>query len=44
MTMSQLIPGASCDITSLQQEAEKAEEIIKQTQEETGHLKDSMYR
>ena len=43
-TMSQLIPGASCNISSLQQEAEKAEGIIKKTQEESEHLNDSMYR
>ena len=44
MTISQLIPGASCDIPALQQEAEKVEQIIKQDVEETQHLKDSMYR
>ena len=44
LAMSQLIPGASCNIPSLQQEAEKAEEVIKEAQEESKHLKDSMYR
>ncbi|MFB5619889.1 MAG: proteasome assembly chaperone family protein [Nitrosopumilus sp.] len=44
MAMSKLIPGAVCDITSLQNEAEKAEIIIKKAQEETDHLKDFMYR
>jgi len=44
MAMSQLIPGASCDIPSLQQEAEKAEVIIKEAEEETRSLRDSMYR
>jgi len=44
MAMSQLIPGASCDISSLQQEAEKAEVAIKEAVEESKHLKDSMYR
>ena len=44
MTMSKLIPGSSCDIPSLQKEAEKAEATIKETQEESTHLKDSMYR
>ena len=44
MAMSKLIPGASCDIPSLQEEAEKAEEVIKEAQEESKHLKDSMYR
>ena len=44
MAISKLIPGASCDIPSLQKEAEKAEITIKETQEESKHLKDSMYR
>ncbi|MFQ5783067.1 MAG: proteasome assembly chaperone family protein [Nitrosopumilus sp.] len=44
IAMSQLIPGASCNIPSLQQEAEKAEGIIKKAEEESRHLKDSMYR
>ena len=44
MAMSKLIPGASCDIPSLEKEAEKAEATIKETQEESTHLKDSMYR
>ena len=44
MAMSQLIPGASCNIPSLQQEAEKAEVIIKEAEEESRYLKDSMYR
>jgi len=44
IAMSKLIPGASCDIPSLQQEAEKAEVIIKETEKESKQLKDSMYR
>jgi len=44
MAMSQLIPGASCDIPSLQKEAEKAEVVIKEAEEESRNLKDSMYR
>ncbi len=44
MAMSKLIPGASCDIPSLQKEAEKAEIMIRETQEESRHLSDSMYR
>ncbi|MFQ5497848.1 MAG: proteasome assembly chaperone family protein [Nitrosopumilus sp.] len=44
MAMSKLIPGASCNIPLLQQEAEKAEEVIKEAQEESEHLKNSMYR
>ncbi|HJJ23610.1 MAG TPA: PAC2 family protein [Nitrosopumilus sp.] len=42
--MSQLIPGASCNISSLQKEAKKAEELIKETEKESKYLKDSMYR
>ena len=41
--ISQLIPGASCDITSLQAEAEKIEQAIKKDVEETKHT-DTMYR
>ena len=44
VAMSQLIPGASCNIPSLQQEAEKAEGVIKDAEEESKHLRDSMYR
>ena len=44
VAMSQLIPGASCNIPSLQQEAEKAEVVIKDAEEESKHLRDSMYR
>ena len=44
MIMSQLIPGASCDIPDLQKRAEKIERTIKKDVEESRHLKDSMYR
>ncbi|MDH3313767.1 MAG: PAC2 family protein [Nitrosopumilus sp.] len=44
MTMSKLIPGALCNMPLLQKEVEKAEEVIKEAQEESKHLKDSMYR
>jgi uncharacterized protein len=44
MRMSQLIPGTSCDIPLLQKEAEKAEQSIKETDEESRQLKDSIYR
>jgi len=44
VAMSQLIPGASCNIPSLQQEAEKAEVVIKDAEKESKHLRDSMYR
>ncbi len=43
LAMSQLIPGASCNIPSLQQEAKKAEMVIKKAEAESRHLKDSMY-
>jgi len=44
IAISKLIPGTSCNIPILQQEAEKAEAVIKEAQEESSHLKDSMYR
>jgi len=44
MAMSKLIPGASCDISSLQKEAEKAEISIKEAQIESKHFKDTMYQ
>ena len=42
--MAKLIPGTACDIKLLQKEAEKAEVVIKETQEESEHLKESIYR
>jgi len=42
--MSQLIPGTACDIPLLHKEAEKAEQSIKETDEETRQSKDSIYR
>jgi uncharacterized protein len=42
--MSKLIPGVSCDIPVLEKQAEKAEIIMKETEKESKHLKDSMYR
>ena len=44
LAMSKLIPGASCNIQSLQKEAEKAEIVIKEAEKESKHLRDSMYR
>jgi len=44
MAMSKLIPGASCDIASLEKEAEKAETLIKEAQIGTKNLKDTMYQ
>jgi len=43
MAMTKLVPGATCDISSLQKEAEIAEQTIKETEKETSALKDSMY-
>ena len=43
MAMSKLVPGASCDIPSLQQEAEKAEQALQETEREAKRLKDDMY-
>ena len=43
MAMTKLIPGATCDISLLQKEAEKAEKIIKEAEEESVQMKDSMY-
>ena len=42
--MSQLIPGTSCDIPLLQKEAAKAEQSIKDTDEDSRQIKDSIYR
>lgn len=42
--IGRIIPGISCDISSLQLEAEKAEKEIKKTEEETRTLRRSMYR
>ena len=42
--MSQLIPGATCNIAALEKEAKKAEAIIKETDEGSRNLKDSIYR
>ena len=42
--MSKLIPGIACDMSLLQKEAEKAEVMIKETEQESRHLKDTMYR
>lgn len=44
LAISNLIPGAACDISALQKEAEIAEHALKEADEEARHLKDSMYR
>ncbi len=43
MAISKLIPGASCNLPALENEAKKAETLMKETQTEAGHLKDAMY-
>ncbi len=43
MAMSKLVPGATCDISALQKEAEKAEAIMKETTEETKRMQENMY-
>jgi uncharacterized protein len=42
--ISKLIPGVACDIKSLQKEAKTAEHELRETEEETKILRDSMYR
>lgn len=44
MAISNLIPGASCDIIALQKEAEKIEQEIKKSVEESKEFKETMYR
>lgn len=44
VAISKLIPGSSCNITSLTQEAEKAEVIMKEAQAESKNINNSMYR
>ncbi len=43
MAMSKLIPGVSCDIKALEREAQKAQDILKGAEEESRHLRDTMY-
>lgn len=43
MAMSKILPGVSCDLTMMRQQAEIAEKQIKQTEKETRVLRDSMY-
>jgi len=44
MSMSKLVPGISCDVPTLQKEAEKAEMVMKEAQSEARNLSDGMYR
>jgi uncharacterized protein len=43
MAMSKILPGVSCDLSMMRQQAEVAEKQIKQTEKETRVLRDSMY-
>ena len=43
MAMSKLVPGASCDLKSLLNEAEGIEEHLKQTEKDAGPLRDAIY-
>ena len=43
-TMSKLVPGVSCDIPALQKEAEKAEQSMKEAEQEAKNISDGMYR
>ncbi len=44
MAMAKLVPGVSCNLETLQKDAETAEKEIKETEQEARHLSDSMYR
>ena len=43
MAMSKLVPGASCDLKSLLNEAEGIEDHLKQTEKDAGPLRDAIY-
>lgn len=43
MAMSELVPGASCDLKSLLDEAEGIEQNLKQTEQDAGPLRDAIY-
>ncbi len=43
MAMSKLVPGASCDLKSLLNEAEGIEEHLKQTEQDAGPIRDAIY-
>jgi uncharacterized protein len=43
MAMSKLVPGASCDLKSLLNEAEIIEQRLKQTEQDAGPLRDAIY-
>lgn len=43
MAMAKLVPGASCDLKSLLNEAEVIEQHLKQTEQDAGPLRDAIY-
>jgi uncharacterized protein len=43
MAMSKLVPGTACDLTTLLSEAQNIEQHLKQTEEESGPLRDAIY-
>jgi uncharacterized protein len=43
MAIAKLVPGASCDLPTLLNEAENIEQNLKQTEQEAGPLRDAMY-
>ncbi len=43
MTMTKLVPGASCDLKQLLNEAEGIEQNLKQTEQDAGPLRDAIY-
>lgn len=43
MAMAKLVPGASCDLKSLLNEAEVIEQQLKQTEQDAGPLRDAIY-
>ncbi len=43
MAMSKILPGVSCDLSMMKEQAEVAEKQIKETEKETRALRDSMY-
>lgn len=43
MAMAKLVPGASCDLRTLMNEAENIEQHMKQAEEEAGPLRDAIY-
>lgn len=43
MAMAKLVPGASCDLKSLLNEAEAIEQHLKQTEQDAGPLRDAIY-